>query len=349
MTDFQTFVGSTKNYRTGAVESAALDSNGRVVVQERSGAGTLLGQTRYTPDEAAAHATRILALLAAPPTPPVGRAWAWDAQALAKDPQSDQLIKTWLGYAFAKRPNVTTGMWGVRVYHASATSPLIAHPQLVDGGTVDAQIPFETGWAPDPSGDGHLLIVNADGVRQHGFWQARLDANGRLVSASSGRSYRADDVNYPAGWGDNAACVNLRHVITAEAMKQAIAAKTGLGFTLQFSSPLIGWDPFRYPATKNSPTSPAGTVGHLVEGMLLRAPRALDPETVAGISEWERVILRTLCEDGMVLRDNGGAVGVYAMSNPGQDWAACGMASPYALFSTGFPWPLLEVTAGVAP
>lgn len=280
-----------------------------------------------------------------PPTPPppvpTGTGW-WKSNATkAKlDPNSDKIMAAFPQYAIV-HPNVAISSWAVASAYADSGDPEYSVPQT-KGGTLDAKVRIPLGTKPDPSGDGHLFVIDQERNRQHDMWQAVYDSGtGRIKSCSSGASFAPDSYteNPKPNWSGNAASFPLnRGLITPEDLMAGT-----IMHSLVFAMPGIGAGAPRYPATHNVGN---GGPDHPVEGTWFR----LDPAFAIPTKwpEWQKMIAECLQDYGMFLRDGSGSLLLYGENtiNRGgaKAWEGSGIDGKSNLYFSGdFPWTKLQV------
>jgi hypothetical protein len=282
-----------------------------------------------------------------PPNPGGVAWWKLNAKAATVDPNSSTYISTWLSSYFPPPGYLITGSWGVAEADATSTSPCYKVP-MTYGGTPDPTICIPLGTRPDPSGDGHLSIVDAIHGRETDFWQAKYDPTTQRISGASSASsfplgFWTEQVA-PCGWSGNAACFPLRRGL----IEPSDIAKGVIDHALTFSTPHIGGTStsYRYPATHNAPTCGTDCANHMVEGTWLRMSASVSCSSY-GLPSWQVMICVALQNYGMFLRDNGGQVAIYGADRINQggaaDWAAVGFSGSSSPFGSGFPWSKLEV------
>jgi hypothetical protein len=281
--------------------------------------------------------------------------WKWDAKAAPRDPNSATMMSHWRTYAIV-RPNLAMRRWAVAWATAGEGDAYYNVPVHSNRShALDPQIRIPLGTRPDPSGDGHLQVLDQFTNREHDFFEAVYDEGTRkIIGAGGGASFPKGSVNELVKcWGGSAAQTPLkRGLILPQWIKDGHIPET-----MQFSNPCIGGKQGvgRYPALSNAVTAgtgrcPAHTdpLNHLAEGSWLALPPDYDAEGRTDLPAWQRTICVALRDFGMVLRDNSGSLGVYGANDINMPYADCkwesaGLSGDSAAFSSAFPWNQLQL------
>jgi hypothetical protein len=251
----------------------------------------------------------------------------------------------YIGYfvAHATNPNLSVGTWSVPVAEAHPSDATFAVPCTKYTCTLGAFGAFGIPVTAqhDPSGDGHLAVYDPLSNREWDLWQASFD--GASWSASAGAAVSMAGAGLAAantGAGDAANFPLLGGLVRPEEILQG-----HIDHALVFGLPGIGAGAPVCPATHNAPTS--SDPNALREGTLLQLDPTLDVNTLA-IPAWAKTVARAMQSYGMYLRDNAGALGVYAENPLGRGYnpwpALLGSTSEYPSLN-GIPWNRFRVLA----
>src|SRR5690348_6254041 len=241
-----------------------------------------------------------------------------------------------------KTAGIAAATWSVPVYVASGKAYKVSCPNGNLAASNPVNIP--AGAAPDPQGDGHMVVLDYTRGIEFGMYHARYDAAADSWSADYGHAIPFGSVNTGGSPGaDDANLPLTAGLLTPEHF-------TG---TQQVTFPLAfacnrGTGPVRFPSCKPGASNTAGQYGP-VNGMWMQLDQAFDPATLA--VPWERQVAKWLQARGMVCRDGSGNLSLYAenvavskRAAPPYPW---GSGNPS--FSSAFPWNRMRVLAQPVP
>lgn len=287
-----------------------------------------------------------------------GAGWLWNP--IRANPVLDANSATWVSYLAATDAQRVANLYEYSVamisaseitsntprYDVTLTQPWGSDPF---GSTT---VPIPVGTVVPPGSDGHLAILDPTTGTAYGIWQAAYDSTTDSWSGSWGgmTSLNGDGIDQ-TGSATAAAIARYAGVVTAEEFSAAVAANTGLGHALAFSTDLAG-PGFVYPATKSDGQNWAGVATPIPEGYRIQLDPNIDIDAIPGITAGEKVIAKTLQTHGAYVVDQGGARMAFAFelvddatsSSPGSVWADAGLAWDYYDMS-GIPWSGLRVLA----
>lgn len=302
-----------------------------------------------------------------PPPPPSnptgpgyfgGADWLWNP--IAANPVLDANSATWVGYLAASDAQRVANLYEYSVAMVSASEITSSTPRydvaLTQSWGSDpfgsTTVPIPAGTKVPPGSDGHVAILDPTTGTAYGIWQAAYDGNTDTWSGSWGgmTDLNGDGIDQ-TGSATAAAIARYAGVVTAEEFSAAVAANTGLGHALAFSTDLAGPD-FVYPAIKSDGQNWAGVATPIPEGYRIQLDPGLDIDAIVGITEGEKVIAKTLQTHGAYVVDQGGARMAFAFelvddatySSPGSVWTEAGFGWDYYDMNN-IPWSGLRVLA----
>jgi hypothetical protein len=242
------------------------------------------------------------------------------ASGAAIDPNSSAMVNALVAAGNSQGFLVTWKSWSVPIYYANSTTPKTSVSLTASWAPANtmAGVPIPSNAAPDPSGDGHMMIVDSSTGCEYDFWKARKNS----------------DETWAADWGNTTYTTNngiYAYGLSARGSGFALGAGLILPNEMnagQINHALI----FSFPSTKSggpvaSATESDGqtsSTGAIPEGARLQLDPSLDLSTL-GLTPWQLAIARALQTYGMILGDTGGGVSLYAQ-NPQST-------------STSYPWP----------
>jgi hypothetical protein len=230
------------------------------------------------------------------------------AQAVASAAQSGGFliaVKKWswpIYFADSATPKYTVGL---TAYWAPAKSMI--------------GVPIPSTALPDPSGDGHLTIIDTTTNCEYDFWQAVKQTTGNWtaswanVTTSNGMGWYAG--GYSATGSGNAGAGGL---IRPQELQAGV-----IPHALGFSFPLTKAGGPVLPATESDGKSTAPDA--IPEGARLQLDPSLDLSTL-GLNSYEMIIGRALQQYGMYLMDSNTGGVSFAAQNPQSTAVA-------------YPWP----------
>jgi hypothetical protein len=199
--------------------------------------------------------------------------------------------------------------WTVSVFYADSSTPRKRIP-LTEWWArthISGKVPLPDGAVPDPSDDGHMVVVDKAGDCEYDFYA----------------THRGDNGSWSAGW------VNSIRLSSKGVYPHGGSAR-GSGFGLlaglifpaelrrgEIRHALI----FSYPFTKSGGPVPPATESDgrtvadaaIPEGARLRLDPSLDLRALQ-LTPYERTIAKALQVYGMYLADTGGGVSLYAVN-----------------------------------
>ena len=226
----------------------------------------------------------------------------------AIDPASAQMVQTLVAGARNGFP-ISAKEWTTPVYYAGPTTEkrTVSLTASWAPARALARVPIPANAQPDPSGDGHLTIVDEATRCEYDFWQARKNADG----------------SWAASWG-NATQTTGTGIYAGGLAATASGFANGLG-KIRPTELAAGEIPhalfFAFPYTKaGGPVWPATSsdgrstiAGAIPEGARLQLDPRLDLDAL-GLNAWQKVVARALQKYGMFLGDTGGTVALYAIN-----------------------------------
>ncbi|MFC2089546.1 hypothetical protein ACFLT1_02125 [Bacteroidota bacterium] len=230
---------------------------------------------------------------------------------IGENPEVDPNSETMVGSLIDQSEQaflIAVKEWTVAVYFADASTPLheVALTALWAPKNKMVNVPIPDFAEPDPSGDGHMVIVDENSGCIYDFWEMRYASDG-----------------WKAGWG------NVIPGSSKGIFEKGLSAR-GSGFELMqglmwpqeleagvINHALI----FSYNHTKaGGPVEPAtesdGTSNDewaIPEGALVQLDPDLDLTTL-GLNDYETTIATALQVYGMYCADDGGGLSLYAVN-----------------------------------
>ena len=199
--------------------------------------------------------------------------------------------------------------WSFPVYNASQSTPHTTFSLTASWAPAHTMsgVPIPAGAAPDPAGDGHLVVMDPSSGCEYDFWQAQKHSDG----------------TWSASWG-NATLMTGNGIYAGGLAARAAGFANGLGL-IRPEELAAGTIPhalsFAYPYTKSGgPVAPAtASDGHstasgaIPEGARVQLDPSLNLDSL-GLNAWQKTIARALQTYGMILADGGGTVSLYAQN-----------------------------------
>lgn len=242
------------------------------------------------------------------------------ASGAAIDPNSSAMVNTLVAAGNSQGFLVTWRSWSVPIYYANSTTPKTSVSLTASWAPANtmAGVPIPSNAAPDPSGDGHMMIVDSSTGCEYDFWKARKNTDGTWAADWGNTTYTTNNGIYAYG-------------LSARGSGFALGAGLILPNEMnagQINHALV----FSFPSTKSGGPVPSATesdgqtssTGAIPEGARLQLDPSLDLSTL-GLTPWQLTIARVLQTHGMILGDTGGGVSLYAQ-NPQST-------------SMSYPWP----------
>lgn len=204
-------------------------------------------------------------------------------------------------------------------------------------------IPIPAG-TPIPAGsDGQLAIVDPFSGKVFGLWQAVFSGGVWSCSWGGVATYNGDGTDF-IGSTTAVQLARLAGIPLISEFNQAVANNSGLDHALMFASKFAATS-FVYPAKKadavaTNPTIPQGTRFQLDPSINVNA--------IAGITDGEKVIAKTLQTHGGYISDSGGApLSLIGQLEPGNaSYTAAGIAWDYFDLSH-IPWASIRFLGSV--
>jgi hypothetical protein len=214
---------------------------------------------------------------------------------------------------------IASKKWSVPIYYANSATPKTTFSLTASWAAARTMsgVPIPAGAAPDPSGDGHMAIIDRGTGCEYDFFRASRRSDGSWTAAWGNTLPITGSGIFPFGTSARGSGFGLG----AGLITPADIAAGSINHALVFS----------YPSTKaGGPISPAtesdGTTtssGAIPMGARLQLDPTLDLNSL-GLTPWQRMVARALQQYGMILGDTGGGVSLYAQN-------------PQSMV-TGYPW-----------
>jgi chitodextrinase len=239
--------------------------------------------------------------------------------------------------------------WSVAIGEAESTHKVY---QVVDdsyhgSGNINrfGGVPLKAGTRWDPSGDGHLTILDYANGREYSFWQASYNASTDVWSTTCGQATTFAELNIPSNYcGANTANMpGSAGLIAPEEIQGGV-----INHPLVFAAAAIYGD-------GNDHVCPAGYGWG--ETSNTNAPRAghwfqMDPTldvNALAIPTWQKTIVRALQQYGAFVRDQSANDTTFFGENPlnratAPSWGSLGINGNQVL-SSAIPWSRMRVLA----
>ena len=226
----------------------------------------------------------------------------------AVDPSSAQMVETLVAGARYGFP-VSAREWTTPVYHTTAATGKRTVSLTASWAPARslAGVPIPANAEPDPSGDGHLTIMDAATGCEYDFWQARKTADGSW-SASWANATQATGTGIYAG-GLAATASGFANGLGKIRPEELTAGE--IPHALFFAFPHTKTGGPVWPATSSDGRSTLA--GAIPEGARLQLDPALDLDSL-GLTAWQKTVARALQRYGMFLGDTGGTTALYAVN-----------------------------------
>jgi hypothetical protein len=264
------------------------------------------------------------------------------------DPSSNKYLSYWLSHLSS--PKFVIGPWSVAVVVIKGGEPTYT-VNVVPAGHAASNInrfgpvPIPAGTKPDPSGDGHLAILDYTRGMEWDFWQARYDSASNTWTTTCGAALYVTERAVPAnncgantgGLPADAGLVTPEEIAAGQIDHPLVFAANNLGTP--------SGNVYRCPATASWGSS--SDPNALVAGMWLQLDPAVDVNSLA-LAPWEKTIARALQQYGAYVRDQtgGGDADFYAENTLNRSstpsWSSLGLNGNTA-FSASFPWKRMRV------
>ncbi len=223
------------------------------------------------------------------------------------DPKSAHMIGSLVRAGRKQGFLIALKRWTTPVYYADSNTPRYRVKMTAKWAPANffEGVPTPDGAAPDPAGDGHMVIIDKDSGCEFDFWRAKK--KGASWEASWGNSLRTDgDGIFPKGLSARGSgfAVPAGMIFPDEMIAGVIE------HALEFS--------YNYPK-RGGPVEPAtesdghsGRSDAIPEGARLQLDPDLNLDTL-GLTRYERIIAEAAQKYGMILADNGGGVELQAV------------------------------------
>jgi hypothetical protein len=203
----------------------------------------------------------------------------------------------------------------------------------------EGQVPVPAGASPDPSDDGHMVIVDLDEELSWEFWIYQSPGN-----CLNGHVF---DMNGSGGGETPGGAVAgrtpmLPALLRPEEIVNGVIPHMLCGSLYHLDSTRSARIGQVWPCVANDGAS--SNVLDIYEGTVLQIDPSVNVAALA-IQPWEKVIAVAMQDYGWCAVDKGGAWAVKAETGRDSAWAAVGMGSQFPGFSAAFPWSSLRVLA----
>jgi hypothetical protein len=249
---------------------------------------------------------------------PANNLWNEDIASSPVDPNSANLIHT-IGTSTTLHPNFGSGEYdggsiGIPYLVVNNTQPLIAIDYTAFGNQSDpgpfpipANAPIE--GAPDPSGDRHVLVLDASNCWLYELYEAYPQPDGSWQAASGAVWDMENGEHRPVTWTSaDAAGLPVFPGLVRYDEVAAGAIKHALRFTVPTTREAFVFPAEHWASNDESPNAPP-------MGMRLRLKASFN---ISGFSQTNQVILTALKNYGMFLADNGS--GIYLIGDTDSRW-----------------------------
>ncbi|MDA0250700.1 MAG: hypothetical protein O2892_11065 [Actinomycetota bacterium] len=284
--------------------------------------------------------------------------WLWTP--IAATPSLAAESATWVSYLSAPGAQRVANLYnyGVTLVSASAITP----------STPRYDVGFTKAWGADPFGsytvalprgtrvppgsDSQIAVLDPVTGQAFGIWQAKYtSATDTWTGSWGGRTALNGNGIDQTGSATATGISRAAGVVTAAEFDTAVAANTGLGHALVFSTDIAG-PGFVGPAIKSDGANIAGVAPPIPEGYRIQLDPAIDVDAIPGITAGEKVIAKTLQTHGAYVVDQGSARMAFTFetlpeatsTNPGAVYTNAGFAWDYYDMNH-IPWSQLRVIA----
>lgn len=266
---------------------------------------------RYTPKDGSAtewgKAFTSLAKIGVAPAA-IGNWWAPNSfinQPIPPNPKIDPQSAKWVAM-LNNDPSVNSiycnkGDWSTPVYHATLATPRVVVSLAIPYyGASQILIPYQAGWLPDPQQDGHIVIIDQDGLETEfqGFDANTLTAH----SVAQHHIYTDDGATSP---GNAVSGLPIALGLIRPEDIQIGEIRHGL----RCATP-VNDKTWRYPADHSDGQTPGG----LPMGALIQLDPALNL-TPFGLDQFGTMFAQCLQAYGMYNGDSGGGLASFAQNN----------------------------------
>ena len=201
--------------------------------------------------------------------------------------------------------------WTWPIYLADSTTPKYSIGLTASWAPAKSMsgVPIPANASADPSGDGHMIVVDSSTNCEYDFWQAVKQADGQWTAswanttASNGSGWYAGGYSATGSGTGGGGGLILPQELNAGVIPHAL----GFAFPLtKAGGPVL-------PATESDGKSTAA--GAIPEGARLQLDPGLDLTTL-GLNSYEMTIGKALQQYGMFLMDSNGGGVSFAAQNP---------------------------------
>ena len=214
---------------------------------------------------------------------------------------------------------IATRRWSFPVYDATQGTPHTSVSLTASWAPAHTMsgVPIPANAAPDPAGDGHLVVISPSSGCEYDFWQASKHADGSWSASWGNATYMTATGFYAGGLAARGSgFANGLGLIRPEEL-----AAGSINHALSFAYPYTKAGGPVAPATASDGHSTAS--GAIPEGARIQLDPSLNLNNL-GLTDWQKTIARALQNYGMFLGDGGGTASLYAQ-NPQST-------------SMGYPW-----------
>lgn len=219
------------------------------------------------------------------------------------------MVQSLLSSATAKGFLVAAKSWTVPVYYADATTPkqTVALTASWAAARTMAGVPLPATAQPDPSGDGHMMVVDRSNGCEYDFWKATKATNGTWSASWGNTLLTTGDGRYPNGLSARGSGFGLGAGLILP--DETNAGQINHALVFSYDNPKSGGPV--WPATESDGVSTLS--GAIPEGARVQLDPTLDLNSL-GLTPWQKTIARTLQVYGMILGDHGGGLSLYAQN-----------------------------------
>ena len=206
---------------------------------------------------------------------------------------------------------IAVGKWTWPLYFADATTPKYTVSLMASWAPAKSLsgVPIPSTALPDPSGDGHMIVVDTSTSCEYDFWQAAKLTNGDWIAGWANATASNGTGWYPGGYSATGSGTTGGGGLIRPEELQAGVIPHALGFAFPLTKaggPVL-------PATESDGKSTAA--GAIPEGAHLQLDPALDLTTL-GLNSYEMIVGKALQQYGMFLMDSNTGGVSFAAQNP---------------------------------
>jgi hypothetical protein len=223
------------------------------------------------------------------------------------DPGSSTMVQTLVSAASQQGFLVAAKSWTVPVYYADATTPKKTFSLTASWAPMRTMsgVPVPANAAPDPAGDGHMMIVDSSTGCEYDFWKTTKNADGSWTAQWGNALSSLGTGVYPYGLSARGSGFALgAGLIRADEMA---AGQINHALVFSYNYPKSGGPVL--PATESDGRNTIA--GAIPEGARVQLDPSLNLDAL-GLTPWQKVVARALQQYGMFLGDAGGGIALYA-------------------------------------